>query len=57
MQRKGRVSRQFCFVLFFSHQSLKEVLSVVLERCSGMMGTQVCEPPLGISPWASLPGL
>lgn len=36
-----------------SHCSLKEALSVVLERCGGMMGTQVSEPPLGISPWAS----
>lgn len=36
-----------------SHCSLKEALSVVLERGSGMTGTQVCEPPLGISLWAS----
>lgn len=36
-----------------SHCSLKEALSVVLERGSGMTGTQVCEPLLGISLWAS----
>ena len=48
--RKRVMQRSFSFS---SHCSLKEALRVVLERCSGMTGTQVCEPPLSISPWAS----